>query len=55
MFYYKEDLLMARKLREDITKDGLVKRLEGKADARKIRDDITNKGLVKRLTKRKGE
>ena len=46
---------MVRKIRDDITKDGLVKRLEGKSDARKIREDITNKGLVKRLTKRKGE
>ncbi len=46
---------MARKIRDDITSLGLVKRLTKKPGAsgpRKIRDDITGPGLAKRLTKR---
>lgn len=40
---------MARKIRKDITGEGLAKRLKGESKARKIREDITSKGLAKRL------
>jgi hypothetical protein len=40
---------MARKIRKDITIQGLKKRLKKGTSARKIRKDITGKGLSKRL------
>ena len=43
---------MARKIRKDISGEGLAKRLSKNTGARKIRKDITGPGLAKRLSKR---
>jgi hypothetical protein len=54
-YYYWSDwkggLLVARKIRKDITGPGLEKRLAGKTSARKIRKDAKGPGLAKRLSK----